>query len=252
VAENLTGHGESRRRLLLELFRAGLDRVDGRSCVARALRDGAGGGASLAGIWIAAVGKAASAMVLGAHDALGRSIQHVLLITKDDHVSAEARSLSGIGPTVEICESAHPLPDERSLEAGARLLRWVDELPAHAQPLFLISGGASSLVEVLEDGVTFADLAKINSQGMAEGVAIGELNARRARVSRIKGGRLAARLHGRQARALFISDVPGDDPSVIGSGLMGPAPGGDNVQRTIVASVHAAVDAVRGAARGGV
>jgi len=250
VAENLTGHGESRRRLLLELFRAGLDRVDGRSCVARALRDGAGGGASLAGIWIAAVGKAASAMVLGAHDALGRSIQHVLLITKDDHVSAEARSLSGIGPTVEICESAHPLPDERSLEAGARLLRWVDELPAHAQPLFLISGGASSLVEVLEDGVTFADLAKINSQGMAEGVAIGELNARRARVSRIKGGRLAARLHGRQARALFISDVPGDDPSVIGSGLMGPAPGGDNVQRTIVASVHAAVDAVRGAAQG--
>jgi len=250
VAENLTGHGESRRRLLLELFRAGLDRVDGRSCVARALRDGAGGGASPAGIWIAAVGKAASAMVLGAHDALGRSIQHVLLITKDDHVSAEARSLSGIGPTVEICESAHPLPDERSLEAGARLLRWVDELPAHAQPLFLISGGASSLVEVLEDGVTFADLAKINSQGMAEGVAIGELNARRARVSRIKGGRLAARLHGRQARALFISDVPGDDPSVIGSGLMGPAPGGDNVQRTIVASVHAAVDAVRGAAQG--
>jgi len=123
-------------------------------------------------------------------------------------------------------------------------------LPAHAQPLFLISGGASSLVEVLEDGVTFADLAKINSQGMAEGVAIGELNARRARVSRIKGGRLAARLHGRQARALFISDVPGDDPSVIGSGLMGPAPGGDNVQRTIVASVHAAVDAVRGAAQG--
>ena len=250
VAENLTGHGESRRRLLLELFRAGLDRVDGRSCVARALRDGAGGGASLAGIWIAAVGKAASAMVLGAHDALGRSIQHVLLITKDDHVSAEARRLSGIGPTVEICESAHPLPDERSLEAGARLLRWVDELPAHAQPLFLISGGASSLVEVLEDGVTFADLAKINSQGMAEGVAIGELNARRARVSRIKGGRLAARLNGRQARALFISDVPGDDPSVIGSGLMGPAPGGDNVQRTIVASVHAAVDAVRGAAQG--
>lgn len=250
VAENLTGHGESRRRLLLELFRAGLDRVDGRSCVARAMRGESC--APAAGVWVAAVGKAASAMVLGAHDALGRSIQRVLLITKDDHVSAEARRLPDIAPSVEIeiYESAHPLPDERSLEAGARLLRWVDELPADAQPLFLISGGASSLVEVLEDGVTFADLAKINSQGMAEGVAIGELNARRARVSRIKGGRLAARLNGRQARALFISDVPGDDPSVIGSGLMGPAPGGDNVQRTIVASVGAAVDAVRGAAQG--
>ena len=188
TAENpVTGHGESRRRLLLELFRAGLGRVDGRSCVARALRgiltggaaSGGGGGASVGGaasfgdgpsaaageIWIAAVGKAASAMVLGAHDALGRSIQRVLLITKDGHVSAEARRLSRI----EIYESAHPVPDNRSLEAGARLLRWVDELPAEAQPLFLVSGGASSLVEVLEEGVTFGDLARINSQGLAEG-----------------------------------------------------------------------------------
>jgi glycerate 2-kinase len=222
-AENpVAGHSESRRRLLLELFRVGLDRVDGRSCVARAL---SGGFAPAAGIWIAAVGKAASAMVLGAYDALPASIERVLLITKDGHVSAEAHSLPGI----EVYESAHPVPDGRSLEAGARLLRWVDELPADARP-------------------PFADLAQINSQGLAEGVAIGELNARRARVSRIKGGRLAARLQGRQARALFISDVPGDDPSVIGSGLMGPAPGGDSVQRTIVASVGAAVDAVRRAA----
>lgn len=243
TAENLVaGHGESRRRLLLELFRVGLKRVDGRSCVARALR--AGAVAPAAGIWIAAVGKAASAMILGAYDALSPSIRRALLITKDGHVSPETRRLPG----VEIYESAHPVPDARSLEAGARLLRWVEELPADAQPLFLISGGASSLVEVLEEGVTFADLARINSQGLAEGVPIGELNARRARLSRIKGGRLAARLRGRPARALFISDVPGDDPSVIGSGLMGPAPAGDAVERTIVASVGAAVDAVRGAA----
>ena len=237
---------DSRRRLLLELFRAGLARVDGRSCVARAL-----GGAYAPGeqVWVAAVGKAASAMALGAYDALahrGLALQRMLLITKDGHVSPEALRL----PNIEVYESAHPVPDERSLRAGAHLLRWVDELPADVRPLFLISGGASSLVEVLEDGVTFADLARINSQGLSEGVPIGELNARRARVSQIKGGRLAARLKGRRALALFISDVPGDDPSVIGSGLMGPARRGeeDSVQRTIVASVSAAVDAVRDAA----
>ncbi len=185
-------------------------------------------------------------MALGAHDALHSSIQRVLLITKDGHVSTRARALPG----VEVYESAHPLPDARSLEAGARLLRWVDELPADVEPLFLISGGASSLVEVLEAGVTFADLARINSQGLAEGVPIGELNERRRRVSRIKGGRLAARLSGRSARALFISDVPGDDPSVIGSGLMGPSSRGvdDGVQRTIVASISMAVEAARSAA----
>jgi glycerate 2-kinase len=234
------GDSQSRRRLLLELFQAGLARVDGRLCVTRAL--GAPGGHT----WVAAVGKAASAMALGAYDALQSSIQRVLLITKDGHVSAQARGLPG----VEVYESAHPVPDARSLEAGARLLRWVDELPAAVEPLFLISGGASSLVEVLEEGVTFADLARLNSQGLAEGVPIGELNARRARLSQIKGGRLPARLAGRKARALFISDVPGDDPSVIGSGLMGPAKRGedDGVQRTIVASIGAAVEAVRTAA----
>ena len=232
---------QSRRRLLLDLFQAGLARVDGRLCVARALQTVE----RPAHVWVAAVGKAASAMALGAWDALQSSIQRVLLITKDDHVSEQARGLPG----VEIYESAHPIPDARSLETGARLLRWVDEVPADVEPLFLISGGASSLVEVLEEGVTFADLARLNSRGLAEGVAIGELNALRAQLSRIKGGRLAARLAGRRARALFISDVPGDDPSVIGSGLMGPARRGDDgVERTIVASIGSAVEAVRTAA----
>ena len=240
--------GDARRRLLLDLLQAGLARVDGRLCVARALR--ADGGVPAGPVRVAAVGKAASAMALGAYEALQSSIQHLLLITKDGHVSPQVRNL----PHVEVYESAHPLPDERSLAAGERLLRWVDELPRDAQPLFLISGGASSLVEVLEQGVTFADLARINREGQASGEPIGALNTRRARVSRIKGGRLAARLGGRAARALFISDVPGDDPSVIGSGLMGPAPQvdkadkADSVQRTIVASVGSAVDAVRAAA----
>jgi hydroxypyruvate reductase len=65
----------------------------------------------------------------------------------------------------------------------------------------------------------------------------------------LKGGQLAQRLHGRTARALFISDVPGDDVAVIGSGIMGPAAAGaDDVQRSVLASVDLAVATV--AARG--
>lgn len=235
---------DPRRQLLLELFRAGLARVDGRSCVRNALT------ADLASrttrpVWIAAIGKAASSMVLGAHDALGTAIEHTLVITKDGHVLPQLTAMPGF----EIHESAHPMPDERSLAAGARLLRWVDELPEFVDPLFLISGGSSSLVEVLQAGTTFADLERMTSQGLGEGVAIGELNARRSRLSLIKGGRLAARLNGRVARALFISDVPGDDPAVIGSGLLGPAgvtP--DRVERTVVASIDHAVESVAAAA----
>ena len=185
-------------------------------------------------------------MMLGAHDAFGTAIERALVITKDGHVLPQLEALLGI----EILESAHPMPDGRSLAAGARLLRWVDELPPHVDPLFLVSGGSSSLVEVLEAGTSFADLERLTAEGLAAGIAIGELNARRAQRSLIKGGRLTARLNGRPARALFISDVPGDDPAVIGSGLLGPAADGgrDEVERRVVASIDHAVESVVAAA----
>jgi glycerate 2-kinase len=197
-------------------------------------------------VWLAAVGKAACAMAAGAHDALGSRIEHTLIITRD---AAGCTALAKAA-AVEIHESAHPLPDERSLAAGARLLAWVEALPAAAQPLFLISGGASSLVEVLVPGVSLAQLQTLNRAGLEGGIGIEEFNQRRGRISALKGGRLAARLHGRWARALFISDVPHDDPAVIGSGLMGVAAGAaDNVQRSVIATNADAVAAVAARAR---
>jgi glycerate 2-kinase len=184
-------------------------------------------------------------MALGAHDALGTAIERALIITKDGHVAPQLLAIPGM----EVHESAHPMPDERSLAAGARLLRWVDELPEYVDVLFLVSGGSSSLVEVLAPGTSFADLERLTAEGHAAGIAIGELNARRIKHSLIKGGRLTARLNGRAARAFFISDVPGDDPAVIGSGLLGPASAGvDRVERTVVASIDHAVETVAAAA----
>jgi hydroxypyruvate reductase len=214
--------------------------VSGRASVRAALQTPAHSAALHDRVWIAAVGKAASSMALGAHDALGGRVRHTLVITREGHASQELLAHANL----ELLESAHPVPDERSLIAGARLLRWVDELPATAAPLFLISGGASSLVEVLVEGATLRQLLQLNVEGQAAGIPIGELNARRLGLSRIKGGRLAAHLGGRPAQALFISDVPGDDTRVIGSGIMGPAAAGDQVQRAIVASADDAVAAV--------
>jgi glycerate 2-kinase len=244
--------GDPRRRLLLHLFQAALASVDGRTCVREALSVPPGMQPSPRPVWAAAVGKAASAMMLGAHDALGKGLERALLITKDDHAAPPLYGLRHI----EIIESAHPVPDQRSLAAGARLLEWVDAVPADVELLFLISGGASSLVEALVPGATLAQLTELNTRGLASGLAIGELNARRAQLSRIKGGRLAARLGGRAARALFISDVPGHDPAVIGSGLMGPAaaapPGGiveDGIERRVIASIDIAAKAARAEAQ---
>jgi glycerate 2-kinase len=239
----LSSSGDPRRALLLTLLQAALAAVDGRRCVREALR---GDTRSAAPVWVAAVGKAAPAMALGARDALGGRIAQLLVITRAGHAPAE---LLGV-PGVELIASAHPVPDQRSLAAGARLLQWVETLPPDAEALFLISGGASSLVEVLREGLNLADLEAFTTRELAAGTAIAALNAQRMALSRIKGGRLTARLAGRSARALYVSDVPGDDPALIGSGLLGPASEGpDRVTRTVIASVEQALAGAAAAAR---
>ena len=239
---------DPRRQLLLELLRAGLAAVDGRRCTADHLLTHPPRGT--ARYHVAAVGKAAAAMALGAHDALGAGILRTLVITKDDHFDAGVAALPGI----ELLASSHPMPDERSLHAGQRLVEFVAAVPADVLPVLLVSGGASSLVEVLAAGYTLEDLRRLNAAGLASGEDIAALNARRRTLSRLKGGGLTACLQGRPALALFVSDVPGDDPAVIGSGILGPVPAGagvpDNVSRTVVARIEDAVQAVRTRATG--
>ena len=232
----------SARLTLLELLDAALRAVDGRAAVESALpRDARHS-------HVFAIGKAASSMTRGARAVLGGA-PGTLLITKDGHVDPALRSQPG----VTILESAHPLPDERSLAAGEELARRLQALPDDACPLFLVSGGSSSLVEALQPGVGLEDLRALNELGLAAGWDIAQLNARRARLSRLKGGGVARLLGTRRARALFISDVPADDVDVIGSGLLGRHRGQfDNIERQVVANVERAVQAAidAGAARG--
>ncbi|HET9473150.1 MAG TPA: DUF4147 domain-containing protein, partial [Steroidobacteraceae bacterium] len=136
----------SARRILLELFDAALRATHGRASVELALRKQSGDCA------VFAIGKAAAAMALGAHDALGARIRQMLIITKDGHSNPELARLAG----VSILESAHPVPDERSLAAGAELVRRIASLDPGQYPIFLVSGGSSSLIEDLRPGVTLA------------------------------------------------------------------------------------------------
>ena len=155
-------------------------------------------------------------MTAGAIDVLGEGIERALVVTKHGH----AGDLLDPGWPVEVVESSHPVPDESCLEAGRALVEFVDAIPADADVLALVSGGASALVEVLPEGFDARDLARVNEYLLAEGLPIGAMNRVRKRISRIKGGRLAQRLAPRRALNLAISDVPGDDPKVIGSGLL--------------------------------
>lgn len=192
-------------------------------------------------IVVIAVGKASIAMTEGAIDVLGSRVSRALVIHKARDTSEAMTSLPS-GGELRVIASAHPVPDQRSLQAGSELLAAVDGLSKDEMPLFLVSGGTSSLVEVLADGVALDDLAAFNRAALAGGEGIEAINLGRARLSRIKAGGLTRRLRNRSALALFVSDVPNDDPAVIGSGLLANV-AEDRVEREVVASVTEARNA---------
>ena len=168
--------------------------------------------------YLVAIGKAASSMARGALAVLGEAIAAGLIITKHGHADDSLCSQS----TVQCLEADHPVPGNDSLCAGAAMLDFIRRTPPDSRLLFLISGGASSLVEVLPPGLTLETLSKLNRALLASGLDIDRMNKVRKAVSMIKGGRLRRYLGTRQTTTLLISDVPGDDPTVIGSGMLSP------------------------------
>lgn len=230
------------RRIILDVFDIALRAVDGRASVDRFLREAR----PAAPVEVFAVGKAASSMARGAQDALGSAVERMLVITKDGHTDPALDAVTGVTQL----QSAHPVPDLRSFSNGAELEERVKGLREGILPLFLISGGSSSLVEALRDGVSLAEVQALNEHGLASGWDITTLNIARGRLSRIKGGGIARLLGERRALALFISDVPGDDPDVIGSGLLGRDAGiADGIERHVVATIETAVRAAQEGAR---
>jgi glycerate 2-kinase len=250
------------RHLLLQLFQQGVAAVNGRGCVSVALQEPV----FSSGVYIVAIGKAAAAMATGAMDAIGTRLIAGLVITRHGYQESSAYA----DPRIVCLEAGHPLPDEQSLAAGNALRLFLTKAPADAQFLFLISGGASSLVEVPTEGVSLDDLRALNKWLLASGLPIDAVNRARTAFSQIKGGQLLNDLAGRKAELLLISDVPDDVPVNIGSGLLTlPVPGpfpelpaqfahlprssppnidSGNVHTRIVATNQQAMQAVRAAA----
>jgi hydroxypyruvate reductase len=199
--------------LLLELFQVAIDRVNGAQAVRLALA----GENCPAPLHLLAVGKAAAAMTVGALECCNPQIQDGLVITKHGHLDDLQDE------RLRLMESDHPVPGAASLVAGQALVEYCQTLPPNEKLLVLISGGASSLVEVLPSGFTLQDLDKLTRILLGSGLDITAINRIRSEVSQIKGGKLLRYLGGREIEVLLISDVPGDDPAMIGSGLFHPS-----------------------------
>jgi hydroxypyruvate reductase len=180
-----------------------------------------------------AAGKAAGSMIEAAE-------AHYL-----DGAKFPAQRLTGIAvarhgysrPTraVPMVEAGHPIPDAASLETAAKALALAEGAGANDVVVALMSGGASANWIAPAPGLALAEKQAVTRALLRSGAHIGEMNTLRKHLSRIKGGRLARAAYPAKVVTCAISDVPGDDPAVIGSGPTVPDPSTLADARAIVA-----------------
>lgn len=198
------------RALVESLLAAGLTAVDPRRTVAEILTSAP----SLVGdtrLIVIAIGKAATPMAAGARDVLGDRITSGIILTKDGHAANPPSGFS-------VFEAAHPVPDQRGLDATRAIIEAVSGLDAGALVLALISGGGSALLELPRPPVTLGDLQVTTSLLLRAGAPIDHLNAVRGELSEVKGGGLRRLIGHARCTTLILSDVLGNDPQIIASG----------------------------------
>ena len=127
-------------------------------------------------------------------------------------------------PGFTVLEASHPVPDVAGVAAAREALGRLAGEAGRASLVAALSGGASSLLCVPAEGVTWEDKAATTRRLLACGASIGEINAVRKHLSAVKGGRLRRAIAGAPLLTLLISDVPGDDPATIASGPTVPDP----------------------------
>ncbi len=194
------------RTALRRLFDTAVAAADPRRVLAAHLPQKPTGGRCV----VVGGGKSAAVMAAAVEDAWPDVALEGAVVTRYGHAVPTRR--------IEVIEASHPVPDANSERGARRLLELVQGLTSHDLVIALMSGGASALLAAPAPGLTLDDKQAINRALLACGANIGEMNTVRKHLSAIKGGRLAAAAAPAQVVTLAISDVPGDDPAVIGSG----------------------------------
>lgn len=211
------------RELALDCIEAGIEAADPARVLGERLgRDGStlridDETVDLAGferVIVVGGGKAGGSMAASLDALLGDVIETGLV------VATEATRHGSI----EVAAGDHPVPSDRGVAATRRALSLVDVADADTLVLVPISGGGSALLPAPAGDVTLADLQAVTNALLDSGATIHEINAVRKHLSAIKGGRLAARARPATVHTLLVSDVVGDDPSVIASGPTVPDP----------------------------
>ena len=168
-------------------------------------------------IFLVGAGKAAVDMAAAAETIVQDRLTGGVIVTKHGHTAAGVRS-------VTVIEAGHPIPDDAGVRASQAIQNLVAELNARDLLLVVLSGGASALLSAPAEGLTLTDKQQTTDLLLRAGADIFELNAVRKHISRLKGGQLVALAQPATVVSLLLSDVIGDDLSIIGSGPTAPDP----------------------------
>ena len=177
-------------------------------------------------IFLCGAGKGAAPIAKAMEEILGNDLNGGDIIVKYDHL-AELKK-------VNLHEAAHPVPDKNGLEATKILLHHLDTLTERDCVFVLLTGGGSALLESLPEEIQLEDLQKLSSVLLKCSATIHEINCIRKHISLIKGGQLARKIHPARCITLVLSDVIGDDLSVIASGPTSPDPTSFNTALSIL------------------
>ena len=158
---------------------------------------------------IVGAGKAAAAMAMIVEQQWGPPLDGLVIVPDGHGVSCDS---------IEVVEASHPVPDERGVAATRRILQRVSGLSPADTVVCLLSRGGSSLLCAPAPGITLEEKRARTAELLKSGAAIHEINAERRRLSAVKGGKLAEACAPARVVTLIISDVPGNDPSVVASG----------------------------------
>jgi hydroxypyruvate reductase len=170
--------------------------------------------ASYEHIYVIGAGKASAVMAQAVEKLLGKRVTGGVINVKDGHTAPLKR--------IELVECGHPVPDERGVRGAERIAELARQATAKDLVICLISGGGSALLTMPAQGLTLADKQAVTRLLLECGANIHEINTVRKHLSVIKGGQLAKRVAPAKLLTLVLSDVIGDDLSVIGSGPTWP------------------------------
>ncbi len=195
--------------LLVQLFHTAVAAVSAEQALRGWLPKEPASGRTL----VLGAGKAAAAMAeVAARDIPGRVAG--LVVTRYGHGFKPGNAAASI---IECLEAGHPVPDAAAQQAATRVFETVRTAAPGDRIVFLLSGGASSLLPMPAPGLSLDDKRQVTKALLECGARIDEINCVRRHLSGIKGGRLA-RATSVPILTLAISDVPGDNPRDIGSG----------------------------------